>query len=641
MFDLFRSRAKAVRYFLGALLMVVAASMVITLIPGWGTVSSNQDQVIAEIGKEAITTRDVQQQMQMAQRNRAFPAEMAGIFAQQLIDEMITTRAVLYEARRMGLIVTDADLARTLRNFPMLFPGGQFVGRDVYQQWVNQQGMTIPEFEGQLRQQLLMGRLTNLVSESVVVTPDEIAREYKRRNDKIKLDYINISLDKVKNDVSVTPDEIRNYYERNKAQYRIPEKRSFDLLVVDEAKVAQKINFTDDELRRIYDANKDQYRTPERVKVRHILLKTTDVPADQIPKIQARAEDLLAQIKKGADFAELAKKNSDDPGSASKGGDLGWIVRGQTVPQFESTAFSLKPGELSNVIKTDYGFHILQVLEKEPARLKPFEEVKDQIAKEKKQQQVFDQMQQIAERVRGELQKNPQQAQQIASRNDLAYYHVDSFSPGGTVPEFGNNPDFNDAVSSTPQNGVTQVMQAPGNKLAVAVVTGVQPERQAELPDVQDQIRQQIVSMKAMDLLNKRAADALAKAKADGGDLKKVAQSMGLEVKSTQEFTQDGAADGIGPATAVRQGFEEPVGAVFGPVPVSDGRFICKVANRIPADMGKLPEQRAGVVAALKQQKGRQQVELFMDSVRNALTREGKVKIHQDVFDRVINSYKG
>jgi peptidyl-prolyl cis-trans isomerase D len=267
--------------------------------------------------------------------------------------------------------------------------------------------------------------------------------------------------------------------------------------------------------------------------------------------------------------------------------------------------------------------------------------VKDQIAKERKQQQVFDQMQQLAERVREELAKAPQQAQQIAARLDVNYVHVDKYSQGTAVPEFGNNPDFNDAITSIAKNGVTQVMQAPGNKLAVAVVTGVQPERQAELPEVQDQIRQQIVSMKAMDLLNKRAADALAKAKADGGDLKKVAQSMGLEVKSTQEFTQDGAADGIGPATAVRQGFEEPVGAVFGPVPVSDGRFICKVANRIPADMGKLPEQRAGVVAALKQQKGRQQVELFMDSVRNALTREGKVKIHQDVFDRVINSYKG
>ena len=126
-----------------------------------------------------------------------------------------------------------------------------------------------------------------------------------------------------------------------------------------------------------YNSHKDQYRTPERVHARHILLSTTNKPKDEIPKIQAKAEDLLKQIRGGADFAQLAQKNSEDPGSAAKGGDLGWVVRGQMVKNFEDTVFALKPKEVSNVMTTEYGFHIIQVLEKEPARLRPLDEVKD------------------------------------------------------------------------------------------------------------------------------------------------------------------------------------------------------------------------------------------------------------------------
>lgn len=639
MFDLFRSRAKIVRYFLGGLLLIVAASMVITLIPGWGSVNTGQDQVVAEIGKEALTARDVQQQMQAALRNRTFPREMADIFAQQLIDEMITTRAMVYQAHRMGLDVSDAELVRVLRGFPQLFPNGQF-DRQAYEALANQQGMTVPDFEVLLRQQLLVGRLTNLVAQSVVITPEDIAREYRRKNEKVKLEYIAVGPDNVKNEATVTPEQVRASFEQNRAQYRVPEKRSFDLLVVDEAKAGQKVNLSDQELRRIYDANKDQYRIPERVHVRHILLKTTDAPKAEIPKIQAKADALLAQVKKGANFEELAKKNSEDPGSAAKGGDLGWIQRAQTVPQFESTAFSLKPGEISGVINTDYGFHILQVLEKQDAHLKTFEEVKDQIAKERKQQQVFDLMQKLAEQARDELVKTPQLAQQIAARLDLNYFHVDRWAPGQPAPEFGNNPDFGDAVGGAARNGVTPLMQAPGNKLGVAVVTAILPERPAELAEVEPQIRQQLTAKKVADLVNQRANDAFQKAKADGGDLKKVAQQMGLEVKTTQTFGQEGAADGIGSASFMPQAFSQPAGGLFGPLTVADKRFVCKVAERTPADMSMLAGQRAGLVAALKERKGREQVQLFMDSVRSALVREGKVKIHQNVLNRMIASYR-
>lgn len=640
MFDLFRSRAKAVRYLLGALLMLVALSMVVTLIPGYGVGGGQQEQVIATIGKETITARDVQQQMQAAMRNRAFPPEMASYYVGQIIDEMISTRSLLYQAKRMGIEVTDADLARTLRvSFPQLFPNGQFVGREAYAAMLQQRGTTIPEFESQLRQQLIMSRVSSLANESAVVTPDEVAQEYRRRNEKVKLQYVDISMAKMQGEVKLSPEEIRSYYESNRARFHTPEKRTFDVLIADEAKAGQKIVIPEEALRRAYEQDKDQFRVPERVHVRHILLKTTDKPKEELPKIQARAEELLKQLKGGADFAELAKKNSDDPGSASKGGDLGWIVRDQTVKAFEASAFSLKPKELSNVVKTEYGFHILQVLEKEEPHVKPFEEVKDQIAQEMKRQQVFDTLQKSADQAHDELVKHPQDAAKIAASLDLTLVHADKLPASAPIPEIGANAELSDAIAALPQGGVTQVLQAPGNKLLVAVVTGIVPARPAELADAEPEIRQTLIARKMQDLLTQRANEAFQKASA-GGDLAKVAKEMGLEVKTTQEFTRDGAADGIGPASMLGPAFTQPVGSVFGPVALQNDRFVCKIEARIPADMTKLDASRPEVLAALRQRKARERMDLFMDSVRAALEREGKLKVNNEVMNRVVTSYR-
>ncbi len=639
MFDLFRSRAKAVRYLLGGLLLLVAISMVVTLIPGYGTGGGSQDQIVAEIGKDVITTRDVSEQMNTAMRARNVPREMASIFLNQLVDQMITERALVYEAQRLGFQVSADDVAKAIRaTIPQLFQNGQFVGKDVYAAFLAQQNTTIPEFEANMRKRLLLVRLQNLVAESVVVSPSDIEREYKRRNEKAKLEYIALTPAKFRSEVTVTPDEIKNYYQANKAQFRVPEKRAFDLLVVDEAKVSSRIQIPEAQLRQAYEANKDQFRTPERVHVRHILLKTTDVPKDDIPKIEAKAQELRKQVN-NTNFADLAKKDSQDPGSAAKGGDLGWIVRGQTVKAFEDAAFSLKPGDISNVIKTEYGFHILQVLEKEPARLKPFEEVKDQLAAERKKQSVYDTMQKLADEAHDELTKSPQAADQIAQKLDITLIKVPPAGAGDPVPEFGVNPDFQDALSQLQKGGVTPVMQAPGNKLAVAVVTNVVPARDAELSEVEGQIRDRLTTEKLNALFDRKAREAAEQAK--NGDLAAVAKSLGLEVKTTQDFSPTGAADGIGVASLVHQAFEEPVGSVFGPVGSSpDQRFICKIVSRTPADMSKLAEQRSSIADALKGERMRERYELFQDSVRSALIKKGKVKVHEDVINRLAATYR-
>lgn len=641
MFDLFRSRARIVRWGLGALLMLVAISMVVTLIPGWGSIPAERDQPVAEIGDEVLTQREVHLQIQAAMRNNAFPREMAYIYVPQLVDQMITDRLLAYEAERLGFRVTERDVAQTIGSlFPQLFQDGKFVGRDVYVNYLAQQNLTVEQFEANVRKQMLLTRLQNLAAEGAIVTPDEIEREYRRRFQRVKLEYIAIPASKVRAEVKLSPEEIRSFFEQNRGLFQIPEKRSFDLLLIDEVKVGERIQIPEAQLRAAYQQRQEQYRTPERVHVRHILLKTAEKPKEEIPKIRARAEELLKQLRAGTDFAELAKKNSEDPGSAEKGGDLGWIVRGQTVKAFEDTAFSLKPKELSGVISTEYGFHILQVLAREEARLRPFEEVREELARELKRQRVFELMQNLADQAVAELNKAPMQAAEVAARLNVPLIRVEKAAASDPIPGLTvGSEQVHQALAGLTKGRATPPIQIENNKLVVAVLREVFPARPAELAEVENQVREQLLNRRLQSLVDQRAREILEKARAAGGDLRKVAQATGFEFRTTQEFGPDGAADGIGPASSVIEAFLKPVGEVFGPVVMGDQRFVCKVAARTDADMSKLAEQRSAILNDLKARKARERSELFVDSIRTRLVREGKVKIHEDVIRRIASAY--
>ena len=244
------------------------------------------------------------------------------------------------------------------------------------------------------------------------------------------MDYVAWTPKDLRSEVSVTPAEVKTFYEQNRSVYMSPEKRSFHLLVADEAKIGASVEVNEAELRAAYNQNLDRYRTPERVKVRHILIKTNDKPKEELPKLEAKANDILKQVRAGGDFAALAKQYSDDPGSKDKGGVYEGVVRGQMVPAFEQAAFSLKPMEIGNLVKTEYGFHIVQTMEKEPAKVKTFEEVKAELAAERKREAVFARMQTAMDQARAELAKTPQNAAQIAAKYNLIYSDVQGYANG-------------------------------------------------------------------------------------------------------------------------------------------------------------------------------------------------------------------
>jgi peptidyl-prolyl cis-trans isomerase D len=640
MFDLFRSRAKAVRYLLGGLLGIVALSMVITLIPGFGTPNTSADNVIAEIGKGALTVREVQNEMQQLVRNRQIPSDLVAVYLPQRIDQMIMERAVAYQAEQLGYKVTDAELASTIRSvLPKFFLNGLLIDKASYEQFLLEQGYTIPEFEANLRKQMVMTRLMNVALEGIVVTPDEVKREYDRRNARLKIAYVGFKAEDLKSQVKPSAQELEAYYNANKEGFREPEKKDIVVLVADQDKMAAALTVPDDQLRRAYEQNKDNFRTPERVKVRHVLLMTTGKSADEVNKIKAKAEDLRKQIN-DKNFADLAKANSEDPGSKDKGGDLGWIVRGQTVKNFENASFTMKPGEISPVITTEYGFHIIQVQEKEQARLKPFEEVRDQLATDVKRAQLADRVQNGIEQARAALIKAPTNYAQIAQQFGLEVVKAEKVAPGAPVGTLGTNPELETAAAGLKLNEVSPVFQLGPTRLGVAEITAITPSRVATFAEAEPKIRENFVSTKVQALVAERSAAAATRIKA-GEDIQKVAKELGGTYSTPPEFNSEGAIEGLGAATTFSDAFGKPAGAVLGPLNVAGQMVVAKVVESIPADPSMLNTQRDSIVLGLKQKKSTERKDLFQDSILAKLLKDGKVKKHQDTINRLLASYRG
>ena len=632
MFDVFRSRDKAVRIVLGGLLGLVALSMLIYLIPGAGMSSGTgaSAEVIAQIGNEKITTKDVQQLVQERLASRQMPPEMMQYILPQLIDQQIADRAIAYEAERRGFTVSDAELANTLRGMPNLAT----MPPDQYRGYIEQLGMTVPEFENNLRKKLIVLRLQDIVLQGVVVTPQEVEQEFRRRNEKIKIEYLAFDPAKIKAEVKPAENELQTMFAASKSMYTIPEARTARMVVADPQMVAQLLQTSDDDLLKYYTSHREQYRTADRVKVRHILLMTQGKPKEEVAKIKAKAEGLLKQIKSGGDFAALAKQYSEDPGSKANGGDLGWVLRGQMVKNFENTSFSLKPNEISNVITTEYGFHIVQALEKQDARVQPFDEVKFLIAGELKKNVLNEKMQSLAEQAHTEMVKTPQNTDQIAAKLGLAVVRADKVKNGDALPLMGVDKPLSDAIFGLRKGEVGQVMQA-GGRLVIPVLDEIIAPRPAEFAEVEAQVRDRYQVNEAVKIVADRAKRA-AELLVSSGDLKTVAKTFNAEVKTTDFFGHQGAAEGLGSASYFEGAFSKAPGAILGVVNVGPQTVVALLAEKQSADPQKLASERESILMQLKSKKAEERSQLFQDSIMTKLVQEGKVKVHRDVINRIL-----
>src|SRR5580693_935698 len=333
-----------VKIVLSGLLLIICGGMVITLIPGGlGSslgIGAPPAGVLATIGDQTVTVNEVQREARAMVRQK-FPRGGAQVsmllpyFANQAAEQLINEKALVAEAHTMGLRVSDDELRDELQHGQLasiLFPDGKFVGQEEYENFVQRNDLTVPQFESLEKDYIIVNKLRALVSSSAFVSDAEVRAEFDRRNTKVKFDYAVITRADILKELHPTDEELKAFYDRNKATYNnsIPEKREIKYVLIDTAKLQSEAQVSQQELQGYYDQHRDEFRAPEQVNVRQILIKTPlpgpDGKVDQkgVDDARKKAEDALKQLKAGAKFEDLAKKFSEDP-SGKDGGSVGWI----------------------------------------------------------------------------------------------------------------------------------------------------------------------------------------------------------------------------------------------------------------------------------------------------------------------------
>lgn len=597
---------------------------------------ANKEAVVAEVGGEKITENMVYRRMRQTFGNTQLPPSTMAVYVPMLIQRMVEDLAVAYQAERMGLRVSEAEVRRQIRsdpNFAKLSP-------DQEANAIQQMGYTVEEFKRAYRQNAVANMLNTMAAMTVVVTPQEVERMFRDANEKIKLRYIDFPLDKFKSGVTVTPAELQVAYSRMKSSYSIPESRNAQVILIDRDQVAATIPISEGQLRDYYEAHKDDFRVKDRVKLRHILFYTAGKAPDEVNKIRAKAQDVLKQAQAGADFATLARKNSQDRATAGKGGDLGWLQREQLPPSFADVAFKLKPGETGDLVTTQFGFHIIWVEEKEPAGFQPFEKVKDQIAPRIGGQLAIDKMQTVAEQARAGLMRTPQNGEQIASKLGVQLVKVDDLLPEGIIAGVGVNKELSTGIASLNKGQVSEAIQVRPTRLAIAVVTQVNPPRVLPFSEVERQVREALIAQKSNEAVQQEAKQATDMLASNGGDIEAVAKSFGLEVRTSEPFNRNGSVAATMAASFFGDIFSKPIGATVGPVNAGGLTVVVKLVGRIEPDMRDLERQRDSLAKNLKDKKLSERRALFTDSIVNQLSKEGNIKFHKDVVDRLISRYR-
>jgi peptidyl-prolyl cis-trans isomerase D len=643
MFDLFRSRQKAVRYMLIGLLSVVALSMVTYLIPGFGgttTKASENDGVLADIGNTKLTAQEVVTAMQSIIQRGNLPPEMVDVYVPQIVDEMVQQRAIAYEFSRLGLKVSDDEVLVGLQSVnPQYFKDGVLISKDEYEQRLAAQGMTLQDGVDDMRRTLLLVKVKNMVYASILVPDQEVLDEYKKQKERATIQYLAFASAKFQSDVKPTEQEVHALFESHHAEYFTPEKRSFQVVIVDQAKLEQSMVVPDAELKAAYNASMDNFRMPDRVKAQHILIKTQGKSDAEKKAALAKAEDLLKQLKAGADFSEVAKKNSEDSSNAPKGGDLGWFVKGTMVPEFDKAVFAMKPGELSGIVTTEFGYHIIKVNEREVARTKPFDEVKGELAAELKKQRLAEQMQKTADGVHDALAKAPGSAAEVAKKFGVDFATVTNSAPGSPVPTLGSVPEIDSALAQMKPNDVSPVLTLPANRLVVAVLTGKETPRPATFDEVEGKVRDRLISEKAIKVAKDKAAEAAAKLRA-GEDIEKVAKEYKLDVNKPAEFGRSDSVEGLGQAAYVKDAFTHKIGDVLGPTDIMNRDIVYKITGRTEPDMAAFAAEKESIRSSIRQQRAGERWNLFMDSVTEKLTTEGKLKVNKDLVLKLAAALK-
>lgn len=584
MLDRMRRHRDWLKWSLGLVCVAFVLFYIPDFIRGSGADAASGD-TIANVEGHEITAGEFRRtyQAQLQAYRNAYGSNMSDQLLkqlgidQQILQQMVDERAAMAEADRVGIKVSDEEVRQRIISMPAFQENGAFIGEQRYQQLLRAQRPPLmpADFEDNVRRGLMVEKLRSSVTDWLAVTDKELEQEYRKRNDKVKLAVVSFTADSFRAQATASDADVTSYFDAHKDDFKVPEKRKVRYLLIDVDAMRQKVVVPPADVERAYNNQIEQYTTPEQVRASHVLLKTE---GKDDAAVKAKAEELLKQARAGADFAEIAKKNSEDEASAKNGGDLDYFGRGRMVPEFDQAVFAMQPGQISDLVKTQYGYHFIKLTDKKPAATRTLNEVRqqitDQLAYEKAQAQAADLSQKLEKEI-----KKPADLDTAAKANGLVVQESGLFARDEPILGLGPAPEAAAKAFDMKPGEVSGPLRASRGFVFETMLQKQDPYV-PKVDEVKDRVKDEVIKQKARDLSKQKANEIAAKLKG-AADFEKAAKAAGVEAKTTDLLTKDSPIPDLGAAPAVEEAaFKLPVGAVSDAIATDNGAAIVKVLEK-------------------------------------------------------------
>ncbi len=633
-----------------ALFVVIIAaasvSMVVYLIPGLAAGGAASPDTYAVVyphwysrflsSGEVVTQQRVEQiaRQQIQQRNPQYADNpmIMNFFAQQVGQQLVQQQILLQEADRLGISATNEDVVNYLHSGPtgaVLFPNGKFIGDQQYAALVNNRlNISVADFEDNIKRDIVLQRLRKFVTASISVGDQEVRSQYRKANIKIKFDYAVLSSDELSKSINPSDGELQAFFTKNAARYArgVPEQRKITYFAFTPNQLPGGIpQPSQQEIQSYYNQHQADYSAPESASSRHILIKlaaNADAKADAAAK--AKAEDILKQIQNGGNFAELAKKYSDDPGSKDSGGELGASQRGRMVPEFDNAIFTQKIGE-TKIVKSQFGYHIVQVESRQAAHVQALNEVLPTIQATLTRERVSQAEENFAKQLTQEAIKNG--LSKTAAAHHLELVTTPAIGANGTVSTL---PDGSQLVSKAFQakQGDPAQYAPTGEGFAIFQVTGVEAAHAPSFADWKSHVLDDYRAEQLPSLLNQKTKQLADKAKATG-DLAKAAKEVGASFKTSDLVGQSSQVPDFGDVGQVApQLFDLSVGSISGPINAGRTGVVAKVLDKKEPTPDEIQKNFDQTREQLLDQRQNEAFELFASNVMSDYKKHNRIRIN-------------
>jgi peptidyl-prolyl cis-trans isomerase D len=620
-------------------LALVVLTFVVFYIPDFitPTAGAAPNEVLAEVQGETITVGDFQRRYtaQLQAYRNAYGSQLSdqllrqlGI-EQQILQQMVDEEAMVAEARRQGIRVSDVEVRERILAIPAFQENGRFIGEQRYRQMLqmNNPPLTTTDFENNLRRALLVEKLRNAVTGWMSITDGEVAEEFRRRYEKVKLDVVPLTADAFRSQVTVSDADLAAHFEANKETYRIGEKRRLRYALVDVDQVRQQVTVSDADLQAFYKQNIAQYTSPEQLAASHILFQLEDKDEAAVRK---QAEEVLKRARAGEDFAALAKEFSQDESNNANGGSLGEFGRGTMVPEFEQVAFALKPGQISDLVKTAFGYHIIKVDKNQAATTRPLEEVRPEIEDQLKWQKAQEQAETIAKTLAGQV-KTAEDLARVAKERGLHVQDTTAFLRDEPIDGLGPAPEVAAQAFQLADGAVSPALRVSRGWVLASVI-GKEEPRLPELAEVRERVRDDVTRTKAAELAKSKAGEIAALLKG-ASDFAGAAAKAGLEVKPTELIPRGSPIPDLGVSPDVDAvAFALPEGGVSDPISTPQGTAIIRVA----AKEGVTDAQVATGMDQMREELVNQRRDRFFSGYMVEAKKNLEIAINQETLQRAV-----